>query len=65
MAGLDLGLDLAVPLDGARPCPTIGVAGTSPAMTTSSFIQTNHIRPVRAVAESVHAVDIGRALLSP
>jgi hypothetical protein len=31
------GLDPATPLNVARPCPMIGVAGTSPAMTTGGY----------------------------
>jgi hypothetical protein len=33
LAELDPGLDPAIPLILARPCPIIGIAGSSPAMT--------------------------------
>jgi hypothetical protein len=29
------GLDPAIPLNKARPCPAIGIAGSSPAMTAA------------------------------
>jgi hypothetical protein len=33
MAGLDPGLDPAIPITEAQPCHMIGIAGSSPAMT--------------------------------
>ena len=35
------GLDPAIPLSMAQPCPIIGIAGSSPAMTESETISSN------------------------
>jgi hypothetical protein len=49
------GLVPATPLNKARPCHLIGVAGTSPAMTTSSVTASNGYSDPLAASPEAHA----------